>query len=80
MQTKLTLRVDEAVVRKAKRLARRKGTSVSRIFDDFISRETEEFPEDEFPPITSSMLGVIKREGTDIGEGSYRNHLEKKYL
>lgn len=80
MQTKLTLRVEEAVVRKAKRLAQKKGTSVSRIFGDFISKEAEELHEDAFPPITASMLGVIKREGLEIEEDSYKQHLEKKYL
>lgn len=80
MQTKLTLRVDKAVVRKAKLLARQKGTSVSRIFGDYISRETEVFPEEELPPITSSMLGIIKREGVEIDEDSHKKHLEEKYL
>ncbi len=80
MQTKLTLRMEEALVRKAKRLARKKGTSVSRIFGEFISRQTEDLPTDEYPPITASMIGAIKRDAADIDEYAYKKRLEEKYL
>jgi hypothetical protein len=36
MNTKLTLRIDEATVRKAKMEAKRRGKSVSRMVADFI--------------------------------------------
>ncbi len=80
MQAKLTLRVEEAVIRKAKSIARKRGTSVSRIFGQFISEQTEEFPTDDLPPITASMVGAIRREGNEIDENTYRDHLESKYL
>lgn len=80
MQAKLTLRVEEALIRKAKQLARKRGTSVSRIFGDFISTQSDELPSDELPPITSSMIGIIRREGTEIDENDYRKHLEDRYL
>lgn len=80
MQTKLTLRMEEALVRKAKRLARRNGTSVSKIFGDFINRESDESLDEELPQITSSMLGILKRESANFEDESYHKHLEKKYL
>lgn len=80
MQAKLTLRVEEALIRKAKQLARKRGTSVSRIFGDFISTQSDELPSDELPPITASMIGAIRKEGTGIEENDYRKHLEDKYL
>jgi predicted amino acid racemase len=80
MQTKLTLRVEEALVRKAKQLAKKRGTSVSRIFGEFISTQSDELPSDELPPITSSMIGIIRKSGTDIDENDYSKHLEDKYL
>ena len=80
MQAKLTLRVEEALIRKAKQLARKRGTSVSRIFGDFISMQDDELPSDELPPITSSMIGIIRKEGTEIDETDYRKHLEDRYL
>ena len=80
MQAKLTLRVEEALIRKAKKIARQRGTSVSRIFGDFISTQSNDFPSDELPPITSSMLGVIRKKGTEIDEDDYRKHLEDRHL
>lgn len=79
MQTKLTLRVEEVLVRKAKRIAKKRGTSVSRIFGQFISEQTDELPTDDFPPITASMVGAIRREGNKVEESDYRRHLERKY-
>ena len=80
MQTKLTLRVEEALVKKAKRIAKKRGTSVSRIFGQFISEQTDELPADDWPPITASMVGVIRREGIEVDERDYRRHLERKHL
>ena len=72
--------MEEALIRKAKRLAKRKGTSVSKLFGDFINRESDGSPEEELPEVTSSMLGVLKGESVDIDEESYHKHLEEKYL
>lgn len=80
MQTKLTLRMEDALIRKAKRIARRKGTSVSKIFVEYIKQESDESFDDELPPITSSMLGVLKKDSVDVDEESYHKHLEEKYL
>lgn len=80
MQAKLTLRVEESLIRKAKQLARKRGTSVSRIFADFISTQNDELPSSELPLITSSMIGIIRKEGTEIDEKDYRKHLEEKHL
>lgn len=80
MQTKLTLRVDDAVVRKAKRIALKQGTSVSRIFSDYISEVDDNQEFKEIGPITKSMIGVLA--GIDHGNDKeeYRDHLEEKYL
>ena len=80
MQAKLTLRVEEALIRKAKQLARKRGTSVSRIFGECISQQSDELPSDDLPPITSSMIGIIRKEGVEIDESDYRKHLEDKHL
>jgi hypothetical protein len=39
MKTKLTLLVDEKVKRKARALSRRRKTSISAVFSEFIERE-----------------------------------------
>jgi hypothetical protein len=80
MQSKLTLRVDDAVIRKAKFLAKKRGTSVSRIFGEFISSQADETPIQELPPLTSSMLGVIRRGDDSVEESDYRKYLEDRFL
>ncbi len=80
MQTKLTLRLDDSVIRKAKKIARKRGTSVSRIFSDYISETEDEQKLDDLGEITVSMIGALR--GVKIGDirKEYRDHLEKKYL
>lgn len=80
MQSKLTLRLDESLIRKAKLLAVRRGTSVSRIFGEYIAKEVDIAEEGEYPPLTSKMLGLLKSEGEAVGSRKeYRSYLEEKY-
>ena len=80
MQSKLTIRVDDALIRKAKLLAKKRGTSVSKIFGDFISSQTEDLPSQDLPPLTSSMLGAIRQGGDLAQEDDYRKYLEERHL
>ena len=79
MNTKLTLRIDEAVVRKAKMEAKRRGKSVSRMVAEFIESIGSR-PESEklLPPTTASLVGILK--GQEISENDYKEHLREKYL
>jgi hypothetical protein len=72
--------MDDAVIRRAKSIARKRGTSVSRIFSDFISQEGDEGDLGDLGEITASMMGALK--GSDIQDGrvEYRKHLEEKFL
>jgi hypothetical protein len=72
--------MEEAVIRKAKLLAKRRGTSVSRIFGDFISTQSEDLIGNKLPPVTASMIGAIRKEGVNLEENAYHKHLENKYL
>jgi len=79
MNTKLTLRMDEAVVRKAKIEAKRRGKSVSRMVAEFIeSIGLRPDSERVLPPTTASLVGILK--GQDISEDDYKAHLQEKYL
>jgi predicted transcriptional regulator len=80
MQTKLTLRLDDAVIRKAKKIARKRGTSVSRIFSDYISEAEDEEQLEDLGEITASMIGALRGVEIEAPREEYRNHLEKKYL
>jgi hypothetical protein len=79
MNTKLTLRMDENIVRKAKIEAKRRGKSVSRMVAEFIeSIGLEQTSEKDLPPTTASLVGILK--GKEISEEDYKTHLREKYL
>lgn len=79
MNTKLTLRMDEAIVRKAKNEARRRGKSVSRMVAEYFeSLGPRPEASNVLPPITSSLIGILKRR--TVSADDYRRHLREKYL
>ena len=80
MKNKLTLRMDDSLIRRAKKRAKEKNTSVSQMVADYFALiETEQSATDhKLPPITASLAGILKNE--DIQEEDYKNHLEEKYL
>lgn len=80
MQTKLTLRMDDSVVEKAKRLARKRGTSVSKIFSSYISEAKDDQDFSDIGEITASMIGVMRGAEVDDEKEAHRAHLEGKYL
>ncbi len=78
MQTKLTLRLDAELIERAKRHARARHKSLSRMVADyFAALEKEDLPT-ELPPLTRSLRGLLKEKGLD--ESAYHRHLEEKYL
>lgn len=77
MHTKLTLRMDEILVREAKAQAARRDKSVSQMFGEFVASLGKGKPTDRLPPVTDSLLGVMKsRRGS---EKDYKKHLREKY-
>ena len=76
---KLTLSVDRAVVAGAKRYARARGTSVSRLVESMLrlvsTRRTGSETPAGPPPVLRRLRGSLAR-GTVI---DYRRHLERKY-
>lgn len=78
MATKLTLRMDEDLINRAKRTARDRGKSVSRLVADYFELlEGRESEETSLPPLTRSLLGVAR--GSELTEDDYRRHLEEKH-
>ena len=79
MNTKLTLRMDEKTVRKAKMEAKRRGKSVSQMVAEYIeSIGLQQNSEKDLPPTTASLVGILK--GKKISEEDYKTHLREKYL
>jgi hypothetical protein len=74
--SKLTLSVDEHVVRQAKRYAAKRGTSVSHLVERYLSLVARPPRSSEMtPPVLSMLRGAAK--GIDAEE--YGRHLVRKY-
>lgn len=81
MQTKLTLRVDDQTVLKAKSYARVRHTSLSRIVEEYFRRlEGGESAISAETPVLNELAGLLVGRGNpDALKKSYRAHLEEKY-
>jgi len=80
MNTKLTLRLDQGLVRRAKAHSKRTGKSVSKIVADYFAvLETSVESEDmDITPLVRSLKGVLR--GVKVGQKDYKRHLAEKYL
>ena len=79
MQTKLTLRVEDRLIRRAKAHARQAGKSVSQVVADYFAVMDQPAAEEKapLPPLTRALYGALASSRAD--EADYRAHLEKKY-
>ena len=80
MQTKLTLRLDEELIREVKSIADRKGQSVSKIVANYFNslREKPKATKTNLTPIVQSLKGSLR--GTNLDLKDYHHYLEDKYL
>ncbi len=63
MQTKMTLLLDEELIKKAEAAALERGKSVSQMVAEFFESLGKAAPyESKLPPLTSSLLGILKKE------------------
>jgi hypothetical protein len=78
MNTKLTLRMDESQIKRAKEEAARRGKSVSQMVGEFVDSLSSPTPDEkQLPPITASLVGVLK--GHRVSEADYKRHLQEKH-
>ena len=79
MNTKLTLRLDDSLIRSAKRHSTRSGKSVSRLVSDYFALIDAKEPHSatELTPRVRSLLGSLSAASVD--ERDYRRHLEDKH-
>ena len=80
MQTKLTLRLDDELINRAKSYAKKSGKSVSQIVAGYFSLldADPEREASEFTPLVRSLKGSLK--GAKVGKKDYHEYLEEKYL
>jgi hypothetical protein len=79
MNTKLTLRLDDELIRGAKRYAARSGKSVSQLVGDYFAvlEAGDETSDVELTPRVRRLLGALA--GASVDEQDYRRHLEDKH-
>ena len=80
MQTKLTLRLEDELIEKAKILARQRGKSLSRLVSEYFNYITAEEvkSENDLPPVVKSLYGSLANSDVDVSD--YKKYLEGKYL
>jgi hypothetical protein len=63
METKLTLKMDEAVIVSAKKYAEQNHRSLSRLVETYFRNLTEKpSRKNKFSPLVKSLIGVISKE------------------
>ena len=78
MRTKLTLRLEQELIERAKKIAQRRGKSISRMVADYFQTlESVETDDRELAPLTRSLRGILREAHVD--EEDYRRHLEEKH-
>lgn len=79
MPTKLTLRMEETLIKKAKKHARDNGKSLSQVVSEYFSLMDQEKSgvNEDIPPLTKSLIGILR--GSKVDETDYLKHLEEKY-
>jgi hypothetical protein len=77
-QTKLTLRLERDLIERAKKIARRRGKSVSKMVADYFrALDTVHREDEDVAPLTRSLQGILRDSGLD--ERDHRRHLEEKH-
>ena len=83
MNTKLTLTIEEDVIKRAKDFAKQQNRSLSDIIENYLKSITKNKVEDkdeELPPIIKSLKGAFKNAGDVDYKEERLKRLEKKYL
>lgn len=80
MAAKLTLRIDEDLIARAKAYSRSSGKSVSRLVADYLAAlpDRQAGGPARQTPIVCSLRGMLRESKVDRKD--YRRHLEEKYL
>ena len=79
MDSKLTLKLNESVINKAKQYAKEHNISLSRMIENYLTAITRSKAEDDkISPLVKSLTGVVKLEDKDYKK-DYTDYLNRKY-
>ncbi len=80
MDTKLTLKLDDNIIAKAKDYAKLKKTSLSALIENYLHHLTKDkTTESSITPLVRSLSGVIDLPNKDNSKKEYTDFLTKKY-
>jgi len=81
MNTKLTLQIDDQVIKSAKVFAKSHHISLSKLAENYfkILIQTENTQTTRIPGIVGELAGILKDKDVDYGKDNYVDYLEKKY-
>jgi len=81
METKLTLKLDEAIIEGAKNYAARRKKSLSRLVEDYFRRLGSDEPVEvsKLNPVVKELSGIISEKDLEGWRESHAASLEKKY-
>lgn len=81
MDSKLTLKVKQNVIRQAKKYAKKRKTSLSKLVENYLQKITltksEENDSEKITPLVRSLSGVLKQNTSE--KETYTDFLQKKY-
>lgn len=82
METKLTLRLNDDVIERAKIYARNHKVSLSKMIENYLDSITKQKEDKEgilITPLVESLSGVIDLPAEYDPKNNYREYLENKY-
>ncbi len=81
METKLTLRLNENVIKRAKEYARNHKISLSKMIESYLDSVTKQKDEKNtiITPLVESLSGVINLPDDFDYKKEYRDHISDKY-
>ncbi|OYU94161.1 MAG: hypothetical protein CFE21_17175 [Bacteroidetes bacterium B1(2017)] len=79
MDTKLTLKLDDAVIEKAKVYAKNKNTSLSKLIESYLGVLVTPIENQEVTPLVKSISGVIDLPTDFDYKKDYKKHVLTKY-
>ncbi len=80
MNTKLTLSLEKEIIEGAKKYARRRNKSLSKMVEAYLRQVAHnEITEEEITPLVAELSGILSPEQTDRRKEEYGDYLEEKY-
>lgn len=79
MDTKLTLKMDESVIERAKEYAKNNNTSLSGLVESYLQKVTSASSTRKITPLVKSLSGIIELPDDYDHKEAYSKFLENKY-